>query len=153
MPDKDLRGDVVAHNFWKAGCCTVFNVRVTDTDAPSQQGMDPMTCLAKHEKEKKKTYLQHYMDRNCSFTPLLFLVDSLFPSECLAVVQRLAFLLAEKWWRKYLAVCGYIRAWLQLALVRSSGRCLRAMHLPIWRTHQPRWENGDGLYQGIWMTE
>ena len=55
-PDPDLRGDVAAHNFWKAGCCAVFDVRVTDTDAPSQRGMDPMSCLARHEKDKKKRY-------------------------------------------------------------------------------------------------
>ena len=138
---------MAAHNFWKAGCCAVFDVRVTDTDAPSQRGMDPMSCLARHEKDKKKRYLQHCTDRHRSFTPLVFSVDGLFSSECLAAVRRLSFLLAEKWNRKYSVVCGYVRARLQIALVRASGRCLRAERSPIWRAHQPRWENGDGLYQ------
>ena len=151
-PDKDLRGDVAAHGFWKAGCCAVFDVRVTDTDAPSQRGMEPEACLAHHEKAKKRTYLQHCLDRKRSFTPLVFSVDGLFSSECLAAVRRLAFLLAEKWSRKYSAVCGYVRARLQLALVRASGRCLRTERAPIWRTHQPRWENGDGLYQAARTT-
>ena len=93
------------------------------------------------------------MDRHRFFTPLVFLVDSLFSSECLAVVRQRAYLLAEKWSRKYLAVCGYVRARLQLALVRTSGRCLRAKRSLIWCNHQPRWENGDGLYQGIRTTE
>ena len=102
VPDKDLQGDVAVHNFWKAGCCAVFDVCVTDTDAPLQQGMDPMS--ARHEKEKKKRYLQHCTDRHRSFTPLVFLVDGLFSSECLAAVRQLAYLLAEKWTRKYSAV-------------------------------------------------
>ena len=72
MPGKDLQGDVVVHNFWKAGCCAVFNICMTDTVAPLQRGMDPMTCLAKHKKEKKKTYLQHCLDRHRSFTTLVF---------------------------------------------------------------------------------
>ena len=153
MPDKDLQGGVAAHNFWKAGCCAVFDVRVTDTDALSQRGMDPMSCLARHQKDKKKRYLQHYTDRYRSFTPLVFSVDGLFSLKCLAAVRWLAYVLPEKWTRKYLAMCRYVRARLQIALVRASGRCLRAKRSPIWRSHQPRWENGGGLYQAIRTTE
>ena len=112
-----------------------------------------MSCLARHEKEKKKRYLQHCTDRHRSFTPLVFSVDGLFSSECLAAVRRLSFLLAEKWNRKYSVVCGYVRARLQITLVCASGRCLRAERSPIWRAHQPRWENGDGLYQAVRTSE
>ena len=114
--------------------------------------MDPMLCLARHEKEKKKRYLQHCTDRHRYFIPLMFSVDGLFSSECLAAVRRLSYLLEEKWTRKYLAVCRYAHSRLQTTLVRTSRRCLRAERLLIWRTHQPRWENGDGLYQAMQTT-
>ena len=105
MPDKDLQGDAAAHNFLKEDCCAVFEVRVTDTDASLQQGMDPMLCLARHEKEKKKWYLQHCTERHRSLTPLMFSVNGLFSLECLSAVRRLSYLLVEKWTWKYLEMC------------------------------------------------
>ena len=80
MPDKDLNGDVGVHRFWKSGCFALFDIRITDTDAPYQCRTDPMVCLTKHKKEKKQQYLEHCMDRIFSFTPLVFLVDRLNPS-------------------------------------------------------------------------
>ena len=42
-------------------------------------------------------------------------------------------------------LCGFLRARLSLALVRASGRCLRAERCPMWRADRPAWSGGDGL--------
>ena len=49
-----LRGDVGVLGFWKKGHVTIFDIRVTDTDAPSYRGKQPKTILANNEKKKKK---------------------------------------------------------------------------------------------------
>ena len=141
----DLRGDVGAHGFWKRGNCGIFDVRVTDTDQPYQRNLDPLVCLARHEKEKKGKYLQHCLDRRRSFTPLVFSVDGLFSRETTSATRRLATMLAAKWSKQYSQVCGYVKAWLSLALVRANSRCLRAERCPIWRAQPPLWEGGDGV--------
>lgn len=44
----------------KAGRLTMFDVRITDTDAPTYRNRDPVKVLAAHEKEKKDKYLEDW---------------------------------------------------------------------------------------------
>ena len=141
----NLRGDIGVHGFWKKGSSCIFDVRVTDTDQPSQRGMAPDKVLEKHEREKKDKYAAACAARQRSFTPLVFSVDGLLGKETSAAVKRLASLLSKKWSSKYSAVCGFLRARLSLALVRATGRCLRAERCPMWRADRPAWSGGDGL--------
>ena len=143
MPD--ICGDIGVHNFWKQGQAGVFDVRVTDTDAPSQRDADPHTVLERHERSKKRKYLEPCLARGRSFTPLVFSADGLFGKEATAAIRRLACALALKWQRQYSDVVGYARARLSLALVRANSRCLRAERCPLWRSQQPAWSGGDGL--------
>ena len=94
--DPELRGDVAVHGFWKRGITTIFDARITDTDAPTYRGQDPAKVLAKHEKEKKEKYLQPCLDRRRHFTPLVFSVDGLRGAEATAATKRLAACLAHK---------------------------------------------------------
>ena len=73
----DLRGDIGVHGFWKQGSSCIFDVRVTDTDQPSQRGTPPAKVLEKHEREKKAKYLAPCLEWQRSFTPLVFSVDGL----------------------------------------------------------------------------
>eukprot|EP00957_Ditylum_brightwellii_P164681 12538525-Ditylum_brightwellii.AAC.1 len=50
---KEDRGDIAIHGFWKQGTTSVFDVRVTNLDAPIYQGRDPAGVLAEAEKQKK----------------------------------------------------------------------------------------------------
>ncbi len=49
----ELRGDVAVHGFWRRGTTAIFDIRITDTNAPTYRGQDPHKVLAKQEKEKK----------------------------------------------------------------------------------------------------
>jgi hypothetical protein len=55
-PTPELRGDVAVHGFWTRGTTAIFDVRVTDTDAPSHRNTAPEKVLQQHEKEKKDKY-------------------------------------------------------------------------------------------------
>jgi hypothetical protein len=144
-PTPELRGDVAVHGFWTRGTTAIFDVRVTDTDAPSHRNTAPEKVLQRHEKEKKDKYGALCIAQRRTFTPLVFSVDGLQGVEATAASRRLASSLAAKWKRSYSEVCSFVRSRLSIALVRSASRCLRADRNPIRRAHAPRWETGTGL--------
>ena len=140
-----LRGDVGAHGFWKRGMTTIFDVRVTDTDAPSYRGQSAKKILANHEREKKKKYNDLCLARRRHFTPLCFSVDGMCGAEADAATKKLAALLSKKWKRTYSEVCGFVHSRLSFALVRTMTLCLRGARDPTARVSTATWESGTGL--------
>jgi hypothetical protein len=53
VPSPELQGDLAVHGFWTKGQTAIFDVRVTDTDQPTNRNIDPAKALLRHEKEKK----------------------------------------------------------------------------------------------------
>jgi hypothetical protein len=141
----ELRGDVAVHGFWRRGTTAIFDVRVTDTDAPSYRGQDPHKVLAKHEKEKKDKYVEHCVARRRTFTPLVFSVDGLRGEEASAATKKLASRLSAKWKRTYSQVCGFVRSRLSITLVRTTSQCLRGARDPTARATHATWDTGTGL--------
>jgi hypothetical protein len=141
----DLRGDIAAHGFWRRGTTAIFDVRVTDTDVPSNRAMDPAKIVQRHEREKRAKYLDLCLACRRHFTPLVFSVDGLRGGEAQAASKRLASRLATKWGRTYSEVCGFVRSRLSVALVRSTSQCLRGTRDPSSRKPSYQWETGPGL--------
>ena len=141
----DSRGDVAAHGFWRRGTTAIFDVRITDTDAPTYRGQDPLTVLKRHEKEKKSKYLEACVARRRHFTPLVFSVDGLQGPEATAASKCLASKLSKKWGRSYSEVVGFVRSRLSIALVRAASRCLRVDRNPHARAPTAGWDSGSGL--------
>jgi hypothetical protein len=144
-PSSELRGDLAVHGFWTRGQTAIFDVRITDTDQPSNRNTAPTNVLLRHEKEKKDKYGALCIERRRTFTPLVFSVDGLLGKEAKAASKRLATSLASKWKRSYSEICGFIRSRLSIALLRSSSRCLRADRNPTNRFRPPIWDSGTGL--------
>jgi hypothetical protein len=143
--DPELRGDVAVHGFWRRGATAIFDVRITDTDAPTYRHQDPQKVLEKHEKEKKQKYNLACQARRRQFTPLVFSVDGLRGAEADAASRRLASRLAAKWKRTYSEVCGFVRSRLSVALVRTTSLCLRGSRDPTPRPSHATWDSGTGL--------
>ena len=143
--EPDLRGNVAAHGFWHRGTTAIFDIRITDAEAPSQRGTAHHKILKRHEETKKAKYNEACLRRRRSFTPLVFTVDGLRGNEAIAASKKLASRLSSKWNRTYSEVCGYVRSRLSLALARAASHCLRADRDPIARTFHTPWESGTGL--------
>ena len=141
----DARADVGVRNFWSRQQTALFNVRVVDTDQPSYAKRDPSKVLDSHEQAKKKKYLELCKETRRSFMPLVFSVDGMFSAETSAATKRLASKLSYKWGRQYSEVCGYVRARLQLSLVRSAHVCLRGERHKQDVLTRPSWIGGAGL--------
>ena len=138
-------GDVAVHGFWPRGARAIFDIRVTDTDAPSYRSQDPLKVLPKHEKEKKDKYVEHCLARHRHFTPLVFAVDGLRGIEAEAATKRIASRLAAKWKRTYSEVCGLVRSRLATTLVKTTSLCLRGARDPTARASHATWDSGIGL--------
>ena len=141
----ELRGDVAVHGFWRRGTTAIFDIRVTDTDAPSNRNQDPHKVLARHEKEKKDKYVEPCLARRRTFTPLVFSVDGLRGAEASAASKKLASRLSAKWKRAYSEVCGFVRSRLAITLVRTTRQGLRGARDPTARASHATWETGAGL--------
>ncbi|GAX19514.1 hypothetical protein FisN_19Hu089 [Fistulifera solaris] len=112
-----LRGDISTYGFWSDRKTTIFDVRVTDTDAPSHKNREPMNVLASQELEKRRLYGKPCMDHRRDFTPRVFSVDGLMGKQAVAASRQLARKLQKKWKRPYSEIRGFIQSRLSLSLV------------------------------------
>ena len=89
--------------------------------------MTPEKALAKEEKEKKDLYLQACLKSRRNFTPMVYSADGIPGAEALSAQKRLAALLSYKLKREYSEMCGFVRARMSLAIVRSNSLLLRGL--------------------------
>ena len=106
----------------------MFDIRIVNLDAGSYLCMTPEKALAKAEKENKDLYLQTCLERRRPFTPMVYYVDGIPRAEDLAAQKRLAALISYKLKREYSEMCGFMRARMLLAIVRSNSLLLRSPH-------------------------
>jgi hypothetical protein len=145
-PPPELRGNVGIHGLWRHGATAIFDVHVTDTNAPYHRGQDPHKILAKQEKEKKDKYAEACLVRRRTFTPLMFAVDGLRGTEASAATKKLALPLSAKWKRTYSEVCcGFVRSRLLITLVQTTSLCFRGSRDPTAQANHAAWDSGVGL--------
>ena len=116
----ESRADISAHSFWKRGTTAMFDIRIVNLDAGSYLRMTSEKSLAKTEKEKKDLCLQACLERRRTCTPMVYSADGIPGAEALAAQKRLAALLRYKLKREYSEICGFVRARISLAIVRSN---------------------------------
>ena len=85
-------------------------------------------ALTKAEKEKKDFHLQACLERRSNFTPMVYSADNIPGAEALTAKKRLVALLSYKLKREYSEMCGFVRARMSLAIVRSNNLLLRGPH-------------------------
>ena len=127
---KELRGGISVRGFYELGKETIFDIRVSDVDAPSYVDSKPEKVLENAEKAKKRKYAKHCHDGRKSFVPLVFSADGLRGKEASAAMKRLASLLADKWQRQYSEMCGYVRSRMAISLAHSLSHCIRGNRDP-----------------------
>ena len=77
------RPDIRAKGVWRAGQNAVFDVRVTNTNSPSQIHLTTESILKKHVQKKKRNYDRRIMSiEHGTFTPLVFYVSGSMGKEC-----------------------------------------------------------------------
>ena len=106
----------------------MFDIRIVNLDAGSYLRMTPEKALAKAEKENKDLYLQAFLERSHTFTPMVYSTDGIPGAETLSVQNRSAALLRYKLNREYSEMCGFVQERMSLAIVRSNSLILHGPH-------------------------
>ena len=101
-----------------------MTLELSNLDACSYLRMTPEKALSKAEKVKKDLHLQACLERRRTFTPMVYSEYRIPGVEALATQKRLAVLLSYKLKREYSEMCGFVRARMSLAIVRSNSLLL-----------------------------
>ena len=102
----------------------MFYNRIVNLDVGPYLCMTPEKSLAKAEKKKKEFYLHSCLELRRTFTPMVYSADRIPGAEALAAHKRLAVLLSYKLKREYSEMCGFVRARMSLAILRSNSLLL-----------------------------
>jgi hypothetical protein len=94
---------------WQHGPDCILDVRVT-----------PAKVLDRHEKEKKRKYLQACMDQCWHFTPFIVSTDKLLGRKKNCTQEVLSPTIREMGPRPYSVVCGYVKAQMSISTVRAT---------------------------------
>ena len=148
----EARDDVSARGFWSRRRVTVFDIRITDTDAPSYGNRSSKKIIEAAEKEKIGKYGDACTRRRRDFTPMVYSVDGMPGAKARAAEKRLASLLATKWKRNYADVANFVRVRMALAVVRSITLLLRTERKQVkWSRRAP--EDSTAALMGRDMDE
>ena len=118
------------HGFCERGRTTIFDMRITDTDARSHRKKEFAKVLEQHKKEKKDKYLQNCLEMRKDFTPMVYSVDGIAAREAQNAEKRLATHLASKWNREYSQMVYYVRVRMAIAVVRANSLIIRGSPVP-----------------------
>ena len=121
----EARGDVSARGFYNRRRTVIFDVRVTNTDAPSYGLKASSKVLEQAEKDKCAKYERACAERQRDSVPLVYSVDGLAGKRAAAAEKTLAALLSRKWERPYSDCVNFVRVRMQLAVIRSTTLLLR----------------------------
>ena len=128
-----LRVDWSARSFWEPQREALFDCCILNADAPSHKGTPLNTILSSSRNFKKRKYNTAAESCGSTFTPIIATCEAIFDTEAEVYIKRLASLLATKWKKSYSVVACYIRARMQVAILRSVSLCIRGTRLK-WRS-------------------
>ena len=111
------RGDVGAHDFWKRGRTTIFDVQICDMDAKSYGNRTSKKVLESAALKKKNKYEEACLERRQDFTPMIYLVNGMADKHAQATEKRIASILVAKWTQQYSQMASFVRTWMCLAIV------------------------------------
>ena len=120
-----LRADWSARGFWDSQREALFDVRIFNADAPSYQTKSLEALFNAQRTQKKKTYCEAAEARRGSFTPVIATCEGVFDREAVFYLKRLAFHLSEKWNMHTSQVKGWVKARMQVCILRSVSLCIR----------------------------
>ena len=83
------------------------------------------SVLARHEREKKRKYLQDCLNERTDFTPFVVSVDGVLWRETTLFLKQLARHLRERWDKPLSQVLNFINTKMSIAILKASHQCLR----------------------------
>jgi len=120
-----LRADWGVRGFWEFQREALFDICIFNADAPSyiSSSLDSLFNTARDRKKKK--YSHAVEDRQATFTPIIATCDGIFDHEAMVYFKRISCLLSSKWKQPYSQVHSWLKARMQVCILRSVSLCIR----------------------------
>ena len=139
----EKRGDWSVRGFWVPQRVAVFDTRIFNVHAPSYKTLSLETAFNIHRNEKKAKYNDAVAHRRGSFTPVIATCEGILDRDAEAYIKRLAFHLSKRWDKSYSQVVFWVRARVQICILRSVSNCFRGS--------RTKWRGGN-ILDGPGMT-
>ena len=123
--ENGLRVDWGVRGFWQPQRQAVFDVCILNADSSSISHLSTEAIFESRRTLKKRTYSEIAETRRASFTPFIATCDAILDREAEGYLKRLAILLSEKWDCPYSRMIGWVRARIQICILRSASLCFR----------------------------
>jgi hypothetical protein len=123
--ENGLRADWGARGFWQPQRQALFDVCILNADSPSLSQLSIDAIFENRKNLKRRTYSEAAEARRASFTPFIATCDAVLDKEAEGYLKRLAVLLSEKWESPYSKTIGWLRARIQICILRSVSLCFR----------------------------
>ena len=123
--DEQLRADWAARGFWEPQKQALFDCCIVNADSPSLKEIPIQTIFTQRKNQKQQTYSEAAEARRASFNPIIATCDAVFDKEAELYIKRLSAHLSKKWDSSYAHTVGFIRARMQICILRSVSLCLR----------------------------
>ena len=121
--ENGLRADWGVRGFWHPQRQAFFDVSIINADLASMSHLSLETIFQNRRNLKYRTYLETATARRASFSPFIATCDAVLDREAEGYIKRLAVVLSEKWSSPYSRVVGWLRARIQICLLRSVSLC------------------------------
>ena len=135
-----LNADLGVRGVWLPQIEALFDIRVTDADAPSYVTRSVVNVMTMAEEEKKRKYLTAAEACRGSFSSFVVTVDGVLGPEAVLFLHRLVEKFSTGWKKSYGEILGWIKAQLYFAVIRATDLCLRGSRV--------RWRSGTGIDDG-----
>ena len=123
--ENGLRADWAVRGFWEPQKQALFDVCILNADAKSVSHLSLSAIFNQRKEKKKETYSNAATARRATFTPIIATCDAVFEKEAETYIQRLGMHLSKKWKSSYSRAVGFLRARMQICILRSVSLCLR----------------------------
>lgn len=143
------RADTLIRGYYQPGRDVLIDYRVVNLDSKSYINKKPEKVLAQAERDKNKKYRESCLAQRRDFVPFVVSTTGLLGKEANIFLKRLAGVLATKHNKEYSAVCGYVKAYVSVAIARSVHYCIRGSRIPtsiVSNKIYPQWEDGAGMF-------
>jgi hypothetical protein len=123
--ENGLRADWGARGFWEPQKMSLFDVSIFNADSSSYKSQ-PLTKVFEHKRNiKKQTYSKAAEAKRATFTPFIATCDAALDKEAETYIKHLASLLSKKWKCSDAQTVGWLRARIQICILRSVSLCVR----------------------------
>ena len=120
-----LRVDWGVRGFWEFQREALFDICILNADAPSYSSISLETLFNSARDRKKSKYGDIAEARRATFTPIIATCDAVFDHEAVTYFKRISTLLSSKWNQHYSQIHGWLKARMQVCILRSVSLCIR----------------------------